>query len=105
MGSSSTDETQELAVAFNSMAETIRGMLSDMSAESSKLTAMLDTMEDGVVVIEADGRITLMNSAAEWLLDISARDAIGARLVEALRDYEIQQGRSAVPEFRSIAPG
>ena len=88
---SSSDETQELAVAFNSMADTIRHMLSDMSAESSKLTAMLDTMEDGVVVIEADGRITLMNSAAEWLLDISARDAVGTRLVEALRDHEIQQ--------------
>ena len=88
---SSTDETRELAVAFNSMADTIRSMLSDMSAESSKLTAMLDTMEDGVMVIEADGRITLMNSAAEWLLDIGAREAIGARLVEALRDHEIQQ--------------
>ena len=88
---SSTEETQELAVAFNTMADTIRSMLSDMSAESSKLTAMLDTMEDGVVVIEADGKITLMNSAAEWLLDISARDAVGARLVEALRDHEIQQ--------------
>ena len=87
----SSDETQELAVAFNSMADTIRGMLSDMSAESGKLTAMLDTMEDGVIVIEADGRITLMNSAAEWLLDISARDAVGARLVEVLRDHEIQQ--------------
>ncbi len=87
----SSDEAQELAATFNSMADTIRSMLSDMSAESSKLTAMLDTMEDGVVVIEADGRITLMNSAAEWLLDISARDAVGARLVEALRDHEIQQ--------------
>ena len=87
----SSDETQELAAAFNSMADTIRRMLNDMSAESSKLTAMLDTMEDGVVVIEADGRITLMNSAAEWLLDISARDAVGARLMEVLRDHEIQQ--------------
>ena len=91
VGPSSTEETQELAIAFNSMADTIRRMLSDMSSESSKLTAMLDTMEDGVVVIEADGRITLMNSAAEWLLDIGARDAVGARLVEALRDHEIQQ--------------
>ena len=87
----SSDETLELAAAFNSMADTIRRMLNDMSAESSKLTAMLDTMEDGVVVIEADGRITLMNSAAEWLLDISARDAVGARLMEVLRDHEIQQ--------------
>lgn len=85
------DETQELAVAFNSMADTIRRMLSDMSAESGKLTAMLDTMEDGVMVVEADGTITLMNSAAEWLLDISARDAVGTRLVEVLRDHEIQE--------------
>ena len=91
VASASTDETQELAAAFNSMADTIRRMLSDMSAESGKLTAMLDTMEDGVMVIEADGRITMMNSAAEWLLDISARDAVGARLVEVLRDHEIQQ--------------
>ena len=88
---SSSDETRELAVAFNSMADTIRRMLSDISAEGGKLTAMLDTMEDGVVVIEDDGTITLMNSAAEWLLDISARDAVGSRLVEALRDHEIQQ--------------
>lgn len=87
----SSDETQELAAAFNAMADTIRRMLNDMSAESSKLTAMLNTMEDGVVVIEADGRITLMNSAAEWLLGVSARDAVGARLAEALRDHEIQQ--------------
>ena len=87
----SSDETRELAAAFNGMADTIRRMLRDMSAESSKLTAMLDTMEDGVMVIEADGEITLMNSAAERLLDISARDAVGARLVEALRDHEIQQ--------------
>ena len=87
----SSDETQELAVAFNSMADTIRRMLRDMSAESGKLTAMLDTMEDGVVVIEADGRITLMNSAAEWMLGVGAGDAVGARLVEALRDHEILQ--------------
>ena len=91
VAAASSDETQELAVAFNSMADTIRRMLRDMSAESGKLTAMLDTMEDGVVVIEADGRITLMNSAAEWMLGVGAGDAVGARLVEALRDHEILQ--------------
>ncbi len=86
-----SDETQELAAAFNSMADTVRRLLRDMAAESSKLTAILNTMEDGVLVIEADGRITLMNSAAEMLLNISARDGIGVRLVEVLRDHEIQQ--------------
>ena len=91
VSATSSDETRELAAAFNDMADTIRRMLRDMSAESDKLTAMLDTMEDGVVVIEADGRITLMNSAAERILDIGVGDAVGARLVEAVRDHEIQQ--------------
>lgn len=89
--SSSSDETLELAAAFNGMADTIRRMLRDRSADNSQLTAMLDTMEDGVVVIDSDGRITLMNSAAEWLLSVSGHDAVGARLLEALRDHEIQQ--------------
>ncbi len=91
VATASSDETQELAAAFNGMADTIRRMLRDMSDEGNKLTAMLDTMEDGVVVIAADGRITLMNSAAEALLDTGANDAVGSRLVEALRDHEIQQ--------------
>ncbi len=91
VAASTSDETQELAEAFNAMAQTIRRMVSDLSGESSKLTAMLDTMEDGVLVIEADRRIALMNSAAERLLDVSAKDAVGAGLVETLHDHEIVQ--------------
>ena len=86
-----SDETRDLADAFNAMASTIRRMVNDMSDERDKLAAMLDTMEDGVVVIEPDGRITLMNSAAELMLDVNAKTAVGGRLAEALRDHEIQQ--------------
>ena len=46
------DETQELADAFNRMAATIRETLQDASSGHSKLSAILDTMADGVVVIE-----------------------------------------------------
>lgn len=85
------DETRELAEAFNTMASTIRRILQDMADESAKLTAMLDTMEDGVVVTDAEGAITLVNSAAEGMLGISEREAVGARLAAALRDHQIQQ--------------
>lgn len=100
VAAASSDETQELADAFNTMANTIRSMVRDMSDERQKLTAMLNTMEDGVVVIEADGTITLMNSAAEMLLDIGAKEAVGGRLVEALRDHEIQQVAATSLELR-----
>lgn len=87
----SSDETVELAEAFNDMASTIRGMVSDLSGERNKLTAILDTMADGVVVIEADGQVALMNRTAEWLLDISIRHATGSRFVEMVRDHELQE--------------
>jgi two-component system phosphate regulon sensor histidine kinase PhoR len=88
---SSTDETQEVADAFNAMAETIRDMIRDLSGERNKLSALLDTMADGVIVIEPDGRVVLMNRASEWLLGAKVEDAVGSRLVEIVRDHEIQR--------------
>lgn len=88
---SSSDETRELADAFNGMANTIRSVVSDLSSERNKLTAVLDTMADGVVVLEAGSEVSLINRAAEWLLDVRANDAVGNRLVEVVRDHEIQQ--------------
>lgn len=88
---SSSDETRELADAFNSMAGTIRNVVGDLSSERNKLTAVLDTMADGVVVLEAGIEVSLMNRAAEWLLDVGANEAVGSRLVEVVREYEIQQ--------------
>lgn len=88
---SSSDETKELAEAFNGMANTIRSVVGDLSSERNKLTAVLDTMADGVVVLEADSEVSLMNRAAEWLLGVGAKDAVGNRLVEVVRDHEIQE--------------
>lgn len=91
VATTAADETRELAEAFNTMANTIRRILQDRTDESAKLTAMLDTMEDGVVVTDGEGAITLVNSAAEAMLGISEREAVGARLAAALRDHQIQQ--------------
>ena len=86
----SMDETQQLAEAFNSMAATIRDMIRDLSGERNKLSVVLDTMADGVIVIGPDDRISLMNRTAESLLDVTAEQAIGSRLVEVVRDHELQ---------------
>ena len=88
---STDDETRDLADAFNGMASTIRSVVGDLSSERNKLTAVLDTMADGVVVLEAGSEISLINRAAERLLDVRAEDTVGNRLVEVVRDHEIQQ--------------
>ncbi|MDA1347829.1 MAG: ATP-binding protein [Chloroflexi bacterium] len=84
-----TDETREMASSFNAMASTIRDMVRDLSGERNKLSAVLNTMVDGVVVLEPDGSVSLMNQAAQWLLDIRTTKPVGIRLVEMVRDSDL----------------
>ncbi len=84
-----TSEAGEMADSFNAMAATIRNMVRDLSGERNKLSTVLNTMADGVVVLEPNGRVALMNQAALWLLDIRIADPVGIRLVERVRDSEL----------------
>ena len=84
-----TSEASEMADSFNAMAATIRNMVRDLSGERNKLSAVLNTMADGVVVLEPNGTVVLMNQAAQWLLGIRTTDPVGIRLVERVRDSEL----------------
>ena len=84
------NEPKELIDAFNQTAATLRNTIEELSEERNKLSAILDTMADGVVVIEADGRIELMNRAGEDILNANAKTAVGSRFMEAVRDHEIR---------------
>ncbi len=83
-------ETQELAQAFNRMAASVRDVVRDLSLERGKLTAVLNTMADGVVVIDGAGRIVLVNHAAEQILNLTGGEALGRRCSEVIRDYSVQ---------------
>lgn len=83
-------EPKELMDAFNQTAARLRNIIEELSEERNKLSAILETMADGVVVIESDGRIELMNRAGEEILNANARTAVGSRFMEAVRDHEIR---------------
>ena len=92
-----SDETQDLADAFNRMADSLKDMIGDLSEERNKLSAILDTMTDGVVVIRrkfylrtGEGLIELMNPASLSLLNISIEESIGGRFMETIKDHELQ---------------
>ena len=84
-----SDESRDLAIAFNRMARTIRSTVTALQGERSKLSAVLDTMDDGVVVVDADGAVTLINPAAESMLGESAGGEIGQRLSGAVWDHDL----------------
>ena len=87
----SQDETRELAEAFNSMATSLRTNIQDLSNERDKLSAVLDTMGDGVVVIGPGDQVELLNTAGEALLGVGGSTSEGVRFMEVVRDHELQQ--------------
>ncbi len=95
--SNGSEETKDLADALNSMTSELSIIIDNLSAERDKLSAVLNTMDDGVIVIrqlfylrQGEGIIELINPAAEELLHLSGSLAVGQRFMETLRDHELQ---------------
>ncbi len=86
-----TAETRELTDAFNRMADSLQGVIGRLSAERDTLSAVLDTMADGVIVTEAAGRVTLLNPASRELMGIGTQAVEGSRLIELVRDNQIHR--------------
>jgi PAS domain S-box-containing protein len=59
--------------------------------ERSRLTAVLETTPDAVILIDQDGRISLANPAADSVLTAEASEVIGLEAQEAIRADELKQ--------------
>ena len=66
-------EAGDLASAFNHMGASLTGTMRDLAAERKNLSAVLNTMSDGVVVVDSREEVTLINSAAAALFGGEAR--------------------------------
>lgn len=93
-----TDELGRLGLAFNRMADELRETIEIISDERAKLASILETMGDGLLVIDHDGMIRLANSAAERLLQPYARlprdgrrEVRGRALIAVALDHELDR--------------
>ena len=73
------------------MAVTLRDLVRGLDGERSLLAVVMETMADGVIVLDPDNRIRLINRAAQWLLDADIHSAHGRALAEIVRDHELLQ--------------
>ena len=87
----SRDETLDLSNAFNQMAETVSATVNTLSSEKNTLSALLDTMADGVIVTDEDGNITLLNKTAQLIFNLENSEYLDLRLADVIRDFEIIQ--------------
>ncbi|MGA1840311.1 MAG: two-component system histidine kinase PnpS [bacterium] len=84
------DEIGDLARAFNNMSDQIRAKIDEITASKSRFEAVLMSMFDGVMVVDAKGEILLMNQPIKDILLLRDEPA-GRKPIEIVRNIEIQK--------------
>lgn len=82
------DEIGQLTRAFNNLVKTLRDQIRALQSEREKLSAVLQQMTDGVIIVNAEDEIELINPAAEKLFKTGDRNVEGHSAAEILRQHQ-----------------
>jgi two-component system, OmpR family, phosphate regulon sensor histidine kinase PhoR len=83
------DEVGQLTEAFNEMASQLRSRIEESEVERSQMAAVLSKMTDGVLIVDSNGRVQLINPAAENMFGVHQEEILNHSLAEALRHYQV----------------
>jgi two-component system phosphate regulon sensor histidine kinase PhoR len=84
------DEIGDLRKAMNEMSEGIKSQMDGITSSQSRFEAVLLSMFDGVMVLNREGIIILMNGTLRDLLDING-NPVGRRPLEVIRNAGVQE--------------
>lgn len=85
------DEIGELGNAINAMADSLQIQMTRIRENENHLQSVLSNMINGVVMMDSQGSILIMNDRAEQILGISASKLIGRHYREIKQQYELAQ--------------
>ena len=94
------DEIGSLAKTFNMMAEELQIKINDSLDKRGKLEAILESMDSGVIAIDTDDEIMLINQYAKNLFGLEG-ETIGQNIRECIIDYELLEFIKNIPEINS----
>jgi two-component system phosphate regulon sensor histidine kinase PhoR len=87
----SNDEIGELTESFNRMADQLKAHIAALEAERSRMSAILEAITDGVIIVNTNGNIQSVNPAAESMFGIIQDVSIGNSLIKILRHHQIDE--------------
>ncbi|MCX5668670.1 MAG: ATP-binding protein [Candidatus Omnitrophica bacterium] len=108
----SKDEIGELAVTLNKMAQDIEDKIKEAKAQNQKLSAIFNSMIEGIIVVDKTSRIISVNPTIEKIFSVSKKEIEGRAFLEAIRNndtYEIinsvlAKGKPLSAEISLILP-
>ncbi len=84
-----SQDAQPYVDIFNNMIESFRDRLERVEQQCDELATMLEHIADGVVMVNAEGLVELLNHAAAQMFDIPITDAVGKSFAWLVRDHTL----------------
>ena len=104
-----SDELGKLADQFNEMAAELRHYrdlnVEKILAEQQKSEAILQSIDDGLLVVNGEYSIVNLNPTAEWVLGVTREATKGRHVLEALRNERLfEQIRATIESGERSTP-
>ncbi|HZP39742.1 MAG TPA: ATP-binding protein [Methylomirabilota bacterium] len=100
----SPDEIGTLGRSLNVMARRLREKIEDLKQEQSKITAILDAMVEGVIAIDGQEHILLMNERARAMFGLMGMRGEGKPFLEVIRSVDLHEIFRAVHSGAEAGP-
>lgn len=84
------DEIEDMARTFNHMANTIENNIKILNDRNYKLNAIMVGMVDGIIAIDCNGKIMLINDLAKNILGINLETPEGLNIFKLLNNTSIK---------------
>jgi NtrC-family two-component system sensor histidine kinase KinB len=89
----SSDELGRLTDEFNSMAKRLKGFhdlnIEQIIAEKRKSEAIIRSIDDGIILVDAEFKVTGMNPMARRILDVQPDGAHNRHFLEVVKDDQL----------------
>jgi two-component system phosphate regulon sensor histidine kinase PhoR len=82
-------KVEELDQALNLLTLKLESLVSDLGGEKEKMAAILSTIDAGILLLNREMNITMLNKKAEDLFKVSSEVALGKPFVNLVRDHDM----------------
>jgi two-component system phosphate regulon sensor histidine kinase PhoR len=100
-----SSELGDLAKALNEMAQQLHDRILTITRQRNELEAILSSMMEGVIAVDALGHIMSINKTAVDLLSIESSNVKGHSVEEVIRNVDLQQFINQTLESRQPTEG
>jgi two-component system, OmpR family, phosphate regulon sensor histidine kinase PhoR len=84
------EDVGQLGAAFDQLAGSLSSTVGELRTERDLVSRILDGMQEGVLLLDKDGKVALMNPALREMLLLRA-DLVGHPLLEVVRHAELKE--------------